>query len=240
MARLGRRQPFKPLVGKFVASAGGAVTHVATGALTSQSATIAGTSANVKKHAASGVLTAQAATLEGTSAHIAKHAATGVLVAQSATISGTSAHIAKHDASGSLVSSSASISGSGVNGLLSEVILEPSASNWQGTIVQERPRNFLWSRKELENNSSEEESEIIIELAERQVTDLHISEKERKEQLKRELKLKNIELELKHLDALNEQRQLMIDAEIANLMKIVQIEAENEEYLELLMLAAAA
>lgn len=118
---------------------------------------------------------------------------------------------------------------------ISPVISAESASNWQ-----EYPKSNLWSRKELENDSSEEESKIIIELAERQVTDLQITEKERKEQLKRELKLKNIEFDLKHLDALNAQRQLMIDAEIAKLMKIAQIEAENEEYLELLMLAAAA
>ena len=135
MARLGRSQPFKPIRNIFVPSAG-TTTHAGTGALTSQSATIAGTSANVKKHAASGALSAQAATLAGTSAHIAKHAATGVLVAQvgtiagaadhaagavhaatgvlaaqSATISGTSAHIAKHAATGVLVAQAATLAG---------------------------------------------------------------------------------------------------------------------------------
>lgn len=113
---------------------------------------------------------------------------------------------------------------------ISPAISVESASNWQDT-----PKNFLWSRKELEPD----EAEIIEALAETQAKDLESTEAERKEQLRKALKLKNIEIELRHIEAINSLRGQVINAEIASLMKIAQIEAENEEYLELLMLAAA-
>ena len=86
----------------------------------------------------------------------------------------------------------------------------------------------------------EEEAEIIIEVAQEQAKELEKTEKQRQLQLEQKLKQRQLLTEIRHLEALNEQRQRIIDAEIAKYLQITQIEAENEQFLELLMFAAAA
>ena len=96
--------------------AAGPVTHVATGALTAQSAAIAGTAAVIKKHAATGTLTAQSATITGAAARTREHDATGALTSQDATIAGSAARAGAtdHVATGSLIAQAAAISGTAV------------------------------------------------------------------------------------------------------------------------------
>ena len=65
--------------------------HAATGALTAQSATVAGTAAHLALHTSTGALTAQSATVAGTAAHYTLHEATGALEAQAATVAGITA-----------------------------------------------------------------------------------------------------------------------------------------------------
>ena len=62
--------------------------HTATGALTADSATVAGTAEHLTLHSSTGALSAQEATVAGTAAHLTLHTATGALIADAATISG--------------------------------------------------------------------------------------------------------------------------------------------------------
>lgn len=70
----------------------GALSHDATGALSSQEATLSGSAArssSVVSHSSTGALSAQEATLSGVAAHYTLHAATGSLVADAAELSGS-------------------------------------------------------------------------------------------------------------------------------------------------------
>ncbi len=87
--------------------------HTATGALSAQSATIAGTAAQTGPvtHESTGALSAQSATVAGTAAHLTLHASTGALQAQAATVAGTAAHYTLHEATGALEAQAATVAG---------------------------------------------------------------------------------------------------------------------------------
>lgn len=83
--------------------------HTTTGALSSDSATISGTSTHLTLHSTTGAMSAQSATASGTAAHV--HASTGALSAQAATASGTAAHRTLHTTTGALSAQASSTAG---------------------------------------------------------------------------------------------------------------------------------
>lgn len=87
-------------------------THTATGALTAQAATLAGTAVSTKT--GTGALAAQAAAVAGAAAHVTLHAADGALAAQAASLAGTARRRVWRIATGGLVAGYARISGSDV------------------------------------------------------------------------------------------------------------------------------
>ena len=93
-------------------SAGGGVTHQATGALSAQSATLAGSAVDVRTFTSAGAMTAQAATLAGIAAHLTLHTSIGAISAQAATLSGAANHVTIHASSGALNAQAATLSGS--------------------------------------------------------------------------------------------------------------------------------
>lgn len=98
-----------------------------------------------------------------------------------------------------------------------------------------------WHRPEDEKHLSElgitpAAAEIIASVAERQAKDLERDEQQRIDELNGEMRARKLEMRSGHLRALNIERQRLIDAEIAKLMKL-SIEREDEEVV--LMLLAA-
>lgn len=76
---------------------------------------------------------------------------------------------------------------------------------------------------------------VIAEVAERQADRLEQDEHKRFEELLRELQLREIEFDARYLDALNKQRQRLIDEEIGRLLRL----KNDEEVMMLLALVAA-
>mgnify|MGYP001604107185 FL=1 len=64
-----------------------------------------------------------------------------------------------------------------------------------------------------------------------------MDEQQRLEELHRELQLRGIEWDARYLEALNEQRERLLDAEIAQRLRKIR---EEQELLMFLMLVAAA
>jgi len=97
------------------------IPHASSGALSAQSATIAGSSTHVAIHASSGALSAQSAVIDGTGENTASgvvtHLSSGALSAQSAVIDGTSAHVVNHQSSGALQASDAVLDGASIHNL---------------------------------------------------------------------------------------------------------------------------
>ena len=83
--------------------------------------------------------------------------------------------------------------------------------------------------------------EIISQVAHRQVEDLHLDEQQRFEELTRELQLREIEFDSRYLEALNIQREALIDEEIGRLLKKAaeQKRLDNQNELALIILLAA-
>ena len=90
------------------------VTHTTTGAVSAQSATVAGAAARTAAfvtHVASGSVSAQSATADGVAKRYLPHAATGAVLASSATSTGAAKRYLPHAASGAVLSSAATTSG---------------------------------------------------------------------------------------------------------------------------------
>ena len=98
-------------------------------------------------------------------------------------------------------------------------------SNWQ-----DRPRDFLWSRKELEAE------EVVEKVALRQAEDNHLDEQQRFEELARELELKGLEYETRYLEMLNARREAFINAEIG---RLIRLKISNQNIIEMLLIAAS-
>jgi hypothetical protein len=115
--------------------------HAATGALTAQSATVAGTAAHLTLHTSTGALTAQSATVAGTAAHTGPvtHDATGALSAQAATVAGTAAHLTLHTSTGALLAQAATVAGTAAHYTLhtSTGAIEAGSATVSGTAVDE-------------------------------------------------------------------------------------------------------
>lgn len=90
------------------AAAGGSFST--TGALTAQTATVAGTAAHLTLHTTTGALLAQSAVIAGTAAH--PHIAAGILAAQEATVAGAATAGAVFTTSGALEAGAATVAGS--------------------------------------------------------------------------------------------------------------------------------
>ena len=80
------------------------------------------------------------------------------------------------------------------------------------------------------------EAEIIAAVAQRQVEALDVDAIQQRQELEGELRLQGIEFEIRHLEALNRQREELIRSEIA--MRLHQIMMEDEAAI-LLILAAS-
>ena len=79
---------------------------------------------------------------------------------------------------------------------------------------------------------------IIADVAARQAQTLERDEQKRFEELTRQLALERIEFRAAHLEALNRERERLIDLEIARLLR-KKLETDDEVLLMLLMVAAA-
>jgi hypothetical protein len=79
---------------------------------------------------------------------------------------------------------------------------------------------------------------VIADVAARQAERLELDAQKRFEELSRELQLKGIEWEARYLEALNIQREALIDAEIGARLR-ARLQGE-EELLVLLLMAAAS
>jgi len=77
---------------------------------------------------------------------------------------------------------------------------------------------------------------VIADVAARQALRLERDEHKRFEELLRELQLQGIEFDARYLEALNIQRERLIDAEIAARLKL---KLEDEELIILLLMAAS-
>jgi len=101
------------------------VTHDATGGLTGQGSSSAGSSLRYRAHAASAVLTSQDASLSGYSSSQTTRAATGGLTAQIGTLAGSAARISAtitHSATGTLYGQGAELVGEALTPSLREFI----------------------------------------------------------------------------------------------------------------------
>jgi len=108
----------KSAVGKWAvgkAPSSSVVTHESSGALSAESAVIAGsgenTASGVVTHLSSGALSAQSAVIDGTSAHVVNHQSSGALQASDAVVDGVSIHNITHVTSGDLIAGNAEIYG---------------------------------------------------------------------------------------------------------------------------------
>lgn len=206
-------------VGASIAASVGAGDGVATGSGVSASiATAVGTG--------DGVATASAVG-EGSTAGSGVGSGAGV-----ATASAIGASIVEAVGSGDGVATASGIS-------VAAAEEERYSGGWEHTPIG-RPLTKAELRKRFKLD--EEEATEIEVIAETQAKDLSFSEKEREKQANLAFNAKGLKLEIRHLEALNAKRQQLIDAEIARLMQkaiaIRQIEAENDEFLTLLMMAA--
>jgi hypothetical protein len=105
-------QVFSPQKPLYLAVAGGAVSHAATGALIGGGSVIVGSAAHIAKHAATGTLAGGGAVIVGAASSKTTRAATGVLVGQGAVVAGTAARIRIHPSSGTLTGQGAVVVGS--------------------------------------------------------------------------------------------------------------------------------
>lgn len=78
---------------------------------------------------------------------------------------------------------------------------------------------------------------IIADVAARQAERLELDEQKIFEELLRELEIEGLEFDRRYLEALNRQRELLIDEEIAQQFRRIQ---EEEELLMLMLIAGAA
>ena len=139
--------------------------HTSTGALAAQSATVAGTA--VHPHIATGALTAQSGTVAGTADHSVPgvNDATGALSAQAATVAGTAAHYTLHTSTGALEAQSASVSGTAVDET-TYVPPVPSAPQGGGKSRKTRKRRLqVEIDGEVFDVESEEEAEAVLKKA---------------------------------------------------------------------------
>ena len=173
-----------------------------------------------------------------TSSIVGSSRAEGVL---SGTGVATSSIVGDSSAAGQGVLSGAGVATSSIVGSSSFIPTGDQGGGWEYTHIG-RPltREQLRKRLKLE----EIEAEVVEDQAALITNELFVSEQQQKRVIRQALKLQGIELEIKHLEALNAVRQAMIDAEIAVLMKkaalISQIDSDNEEILNLLFVAVAA
>lgn len=92
-----------------------ALTHVATGTLAGDGATLSGTAARVSgavTHSATGVLAGAGATLTGSALRFRAHAASGSLAGAGATLTGSALRFRAHAANGTLAGAGATLAGS--------------------------------------------------------------------------------------------------------------------------------
>lgn len=88
---------------------------------------------------------------------------------------------------------------------------------------------------------SEESAEIIAEVAMRQAesdAQHRLDEQQRLDELRGEMQLRGIAIQSAHIRLLNEERQRLIDAEIAAYAARVRLEYENDNALLLMMIGS--
>lgn len=84
----------------------------------------------------------------------------------------------------------------------------------------------------------DEVAKAIAHVAARQAETLELDAQKRFEELHRELQLRGIEWEARYLEALNLERERLIDAEIASRLK-EKLRRDNEDIIVLMLLAAS-
>lgn len=137
-------------------------------------------------------------------------------------------------------SATASVSGDGV---ATASFVSPSlnistvSGGWEHTPIG-RPLTKKELRKRFKLD--EEETEVIETLAYHQAQDLSLTEKQRGQEAKQAFKIKGLTLETRYLQAINAQRESLINAEIAKILSAKQIEIENKEFINLILMAVAA
>ena len=84
-----------------------------------------------------------------------------------------------------------------------------------------------------------EAAEVIADVAARQADDLRRDEQQRIDELRGEMLLRGLEMQSRHLQALNRERERLIDAEIARrIQAVAKARAEDDAALVLILAAA--
>ena len=77
-------------------------------------------------------------------------------------------------------------------------------------------------------------AEIIADVAEQQAGRLRLDEQQRLAHLRGEMRLRGLEMQTRHIEALNAERGRLIDAEIGKMLKLLQ---DNNERITLLLIS---
>lgn len=85
--------------------------------------------------------------------------------------------------------------------------------------------------------AEERAAKVIAEIAARQAESLERDEQKRFEELARQLEIEGLEFDARYLEALNQEREHLIDLEIARRLRAIR---GQEEILLMLLIAAAA
>lgn len=115
----------------------------------------------------------------------------------------------------------------------------PFQTNFQQVATTTNIRNFSlrdwrsWHPQELTRRGlSSGDADVIAEVAERQALDTHLDEQQRLEELQGEMRLRGLEMRSQHLQALNDERERLLNMEIGELMR----KAVDDEDMQTLLL----
>ena len=102
-----------------------------------------------------------------------------------------------------------------------------------------KARKRLGLEDEISRREAEAAARIIADVAARQARSLELDEQKRFEELLRNLELEGLQFDARYLEALNRQREILINAEIAARFRALAIR-EEEELMLLVMIAAGS
>lgn len=98
-------------IATFAVAAGGGTSHAATGVLTGQGSSVAGTAARTRAHPSSGALTGPGSSIVGSAQHNVPHASSGSLTGPGSSVVGSAARTRAHPSSGALTGPGSTVAG---------------------------------------------------------------------------------------------------------------------------------
>lgn len=118
-------------------------------------------------------------------------------------------------------------------GVVTSVGEPPSGGYWDGTQARRDPEDLRKSRRDYGITIDAEK--VISSVAQRQVEDRHLDEIQRRDELRAEMRILGMEMENRHIAALNDERQRLLTAEIKRLF---EIKTHNEQVIALIIAAS--